>query len=70
MNKQENFTVDELLNVGLNQIAYIKELGQNHNGSFGFSIHAADGTQISVMDSYDMAVAAVRMNDLYPVTVH
>lgn len=55
----------DFLDVGLNQVAYIK-CSDNEN----FSIHAADGSQISVMDSYDTAIAAIRVNDLFPVTVH
>ncbi len=61
----EELSHQDFLDVGLNQVAYVKCLEDDN-----FSIHAADGSQISVMDSYDTAIAAIRVNDLYPVTVH
>ncbi len=60
---------DDFLNVGVNQIAYVKPL-DHMSDKTSYSVHAADGTQISVMHSYDMAVAAVRYNDMHPVTLH
>jgi hypothetical protein len=49
----------------MDQIAYIRPM----SGS-GFSIHAADGTQLSIVSSYNDAVLAARAGDLYPVTLH
>lgn len=72
MEQNHTLTTEELLTVGMNQVAYIKEIDstKEEKGSVGFSVHAADGTQLSVMDSYDMALAAVKMSDLFPVTLH
>jgi hypothetical protein len=61
----KELTIQDFLNVGLDQVAYIKCA----EGDV-FSVHAADGSQISIMNSYDTAVAAIRVNDLFPVTVH
>ncbi len=66
----KQLTIQDFLNVGLDQVAYIKCIEKKTESSDAYSIHAADGSQISVMDSYDTAVAAIRINDLYPVTVH
>lgn len=66
----KQLTIQDFLNVGLDQVAYIKCVEGNLDSSDIYSIHAADGSQISVMDSYDTAVAAIRINDLFPVTVH
>lgn len=55
----------EFLGVGMDQIAYIRPV----SGS-GFSLHAADGTQLSIVSSYNAAVLTARTNDLYPVTLH
>jgi len=63
-------TTEELLTVGMNQVAYIKVLEKDESGNTEFAVHAADGTQLSIMDSYDMALAAVKMSDLFPVTLH
>lgn len=65
----KHLSIQDFLDVGLNQVAYIKRQNDNQNQEL-FSIHAADGSQISVMDTYDLAVATIRVNDLHPVTVH
>lgn len=61
----KELTIQDFLDVGLDQVAYIRRADDQ-----SFSVHAADGSQISVMDTYDTAVAAIRVNDLFPVTVH
>ena len=61
----KQLTIQDFLDVGLDQVAYIKCADER-----SYSVHAADGSQISVMDSYDTAIAAIRVNDLFPVTVH
>lgn len=64
-NLLKRLSPQEFLGVGMDQIAYIRPVG----GS-GFSIHAADGTQLTIVSSYNDAVLAARTNDLYPVTLH
>lgn len=59
----------EFLGVGMDQIAYIRPVLLDGDMA-GFSIHAADGTQLSIVSSYNDAVMAARTSDLYPVTVH
>lgn len=66
----KQLTIQDFLDVGLDQVAYIKRLVGDEEASDIYAIHAADGSQISVMDSYDTAIAAIRVNDLHPVTVH
>lgn len=61
----KELSMQDFLSVGLDQVAYIKCIEDDN-----FSIHAADGSQISVMETYDTAIAAIRVNDLFPVTVH
>jgi hypothetical protein len=75
MNEHENdarvllqkLSVVDFLRVGLNQIAYIKPV--TIDGEKGFAVHSADGRQISVMDSYPVALALLRQHDLHPVTI-
>jgi len=67
--KLPQFSADDLKHIGLHQIAYVKALTNEKNEQV-FSVHAADGTPLSLADSYAMAVAAVRYHDMYPVTVH
>lgn len=53
--------------IGMQQLAYIKPTVVN--GVMGFSIHAADGTQIGMAPSRDIAVAAVTQHELEPVSL-
>ena len=75
----KELSIQDFLDVGLNQVAYIRCLeksnldnndGSSNDNCKSFAIYAADGSQISVMDSYDTAIAAIRINDLFPVTLH
>ena len=65
----KNLSPQDFLNIGMDQVAYIKELPLSPNEDQTFSVHAAVGTQLSVMNSYDTAIASVKINDLHPVTV-
>lgn len=59
----------DFLKVGLHQIAYIKEIDAD-DAPPTFSIHAADGSEIVRLETLDLAIAAIRHNDLHPVTLH
>lgn len=63
----EQLSHEDFLHVGLNQVAYVKPVDGMAKNSY--AVHAADGTQISVMESYDTAIAAVRFNDLHLATL-
>ena len=54
----------DMLNMGVDQVAYIKNIeGQ-------YIVYGADGARLSVMDSYDMALTAIKISELFPVTLH
>jgi hypothetical protein len=53
---------------GLPEIAYVKRTVTE--GEDGWSIHAADGTQMGLAPNRDVAFAAVRQHELEPVSVH
>lgn len=55
-------------NFGVQHVAYIRPVVVQNKKAY--SIHAADGTPLSVMDTYDTALVAVRHNDLEAATVH
>lgn len=59
----------DFLTLGLNRIAYIRPVMLEEGGA-GWSLHAADGTLLSVQDQFEMAAQLARHNDLAPVTVH
>lgn len=59
----------DFLKVGLHQIAYIKPVDADA-AQTSYSIHAADGSEIVRLETMDLAIAAIRHNDLHPVTLH
>jgi hypothetical protein len=58
----------ELALFGMQDIAYIKRV--EIDGSTGYAVHAADGTQIAVLADRDIAFATVRQHDLEPLSLH
>jgi len=65
----QNLSAQDFLKVGIHEIAYIRPVS-GEKTALGFSIHAADGTPLSVMETKDLALQAVRSNALIPVTLH
>lgn len=63
----KNLSSKDFLHIGMNQIAYIRPV--TVDGEEGFAVHSADGRQISVTESYPVAVAMLRQHDLHPVTL-
>jgi hypothetical protein len=59
----------DLVMLGLNDVAYIRTVPANE-GQSGFAIHAADGTEMLVVDSVALAMATIRQNDMEPLLVH
>ena len=58
----------DFLNFGMRDIAYIRAV-QIHDRQ-AYAIHAAAGTPLSIMETMDTALIAVRHNDLEAATVH
>ena len=65
----KQLSLQDFLHVGMDQVAYIRAVEGDVPEAGQHAIYAADGSQISVVESYDMAVAAIRMNDMTPITV-
>ena len=59
----------DFLQVGLHQIAYIKPI-TTQDDQKAFAIHSANGLKISVIDSFENAVALLQDHNLHPVTLH
>jgi hypothetical protein len=53
---------------GMETLAYVKTVVIE--GKRLQSIHAADGTPLTVLDGRDVAFATVRQHDLEPASVH
>ena len=66
-----NLSQKDFLNIGMDQIAYIRPLKLHTAESDEFyAVHAADGTPISVVNSMDSALASVKSSEMHAVTVH
>lgn len=66
--KVTQLSSQDFANYGVGVIAYIKPVV--FRGEAAFAIHAADGTQLSVSQDFDVAAAAVRQHEMEPVRVH
>ena len=63
-----HLSAEQLAQLGLQQIAYVKPVVAN--GSQCFAIHAADGTPMALADTRDVAVAAIMQHEMVPAQVH
>jgi hypothetical protein len=61
-------TTEQLGQLGLSQIAYVKSV--TVNGAAAFAIHAADGTPMAVTADRDTALAAIVQHEMHPSLVH
>lgn len=53
---------------GVDHVAYVRPV--EVEGAPAFSVHAADGTQLTVLPERDVAFATIRQNDMEPLSVH
>jgi hypothetical protein len=58
----------ELALFGMQDLAYVKQVLVD--GVSAFAVHAADGTQITVLPDREIALATLRQHDLEPLSVH
>jgi hypothetical protein len=61
-------SLKDLASLGLSHVAYVKPV--TVDGRAVYSIHAADGTEMAVMEDRDIAVTAIRVHNLEPMSVH
>ena len=53
---------------GVDHVAYVRPV--TVDDAPAFSVHAADGTPLTVLPDRDVAFATVRQNDMEPLSVH
>lgn len=58
----------DLAILGLQHVAYVKPV--QVDGEDAYSIHAADGTEIAVLEDREVAFATIRQHDMQAVCVH
>jgi len=71
MNKSERMrqmSARELALLGMHDVAYVKRSAAAD--SPGYTVHAADGSQIAVFADRELAFATLRQHDLEPLSVH
>jgi hypothetical protein len=54
--------------LGMQDVAYMKPV--QRDGRTVILVHAADGTEMGVMESRDIAIAALRQNGIEPLSAH
>ncbi len=64
----KSLSTQDFLGFGVQNVAYVRQVKVDEKTAW--SIHAADGTPLSVMDDLEVALALIRHNELEPVTVH
>lgn len=64
----KNLSAQDFLTFGMHDIAYIRQV--YIDGRDGFAVHAADGTPLSVLDSFDEAQQIILHNDLEFAVLH
>jgi hypothetical protein len=68
LEKLRHISPQEFALLGMQDLAYVKRV--TVNDAAAFAIHAADGTQIALINDRELAFATVRQHDLEPVNVH
>ncbi|HEX6839892.1 MAG TPA: DUF1150 family protein [Stellaceae bacterium] len=66
--KLRQISAQEFALLGMQDVAYVRRVIVNDEA--GFAIHAADGTEVAILPSRDLAFATLRQHDLEPVSVH
>ena len=65
----KQMSTEEFLKLGIRDIAYIRTIEDDREKT-AYSVHAADGTTLSIKNSLDLAISAVMQSDLVPITIH
>ncbi len=63
-----HISAEQLAQLGMQQIAYVKPVVVN--GTAAFAIHAADGTPMAIAAGLDVAFAAIVQHEMVPAQVH
>jgi hypothetical protein len=66
--KLRHITPQELAQLGIQDLAYVKRVIVEDETAFG--VYAADGTQVALLPDQAVAFAAIRQNEMQPVSVH
>lgn len=59
----------DFANWGMPEVAFVKRV-IGDGGAIGWAIHAANGTQMGMAPSRDLAFAAIKQHEMEPLSVH
>jgi hypothetical protein len=62
-----NLSQQDFMNFGVQHLAYIRPVVVNSR--VAYAVHAADGGRLSVLESFNDAITAAKLNDLEPVSL-
>ena len=68
LDKKKDSRAVEFANWGMPDVAFVKRMSPLDGD--GWSIHTADGTQVGMAPSRDLAFAAILQHELEPYSVH
>ncbi len=57
----------DLMALGVSDLAYVKPI--EIEGQRLFAVYTADGTQVTVLPTREVAIATIRRHDLEPVSI-
>ena len=63
-----HFSPQDLLRLGLANLAYVRS--RSKDGALVYAVYAADGSELGVAGSREVAFAAARQQGLEPLSVH
>ncbi|MEM7617865.1 MAG: DUF1150 family protein [Pseudomonadota bacterium] len=64
----KSLSAQDFLSFGAQQIAYIRKVSVE--GKPAYALHDADGTPLSVVETFESALAVARYSELEPASVH
>jgi len=67
-NRLKHISPQEFATLGMQGLAYVKRVLVND--TVAYAIHTADGTQVALVPSHDIAVATLIQHELEPLSVH
>lgn len=66
--KLREISAQDFLALGKEQVAYVRPV--EIDGKKAFSVHAADGTPMIVLENYNSAINLLVREDMVPATLH
>ena len=64
-----SLSIADFKGLGVDHVAYVREVEDPLLGEKRYNIYAADGTKLATVDNLDNAVATVKINDMEAVTL-